>query len=100
MDCYRDMRDVKRAFLEFMDRVPFYGMVVACNDDPLLRRLLPQVARRILTYGTRRGSDFRIKALPPGADLQRTVLSAASTSPTAERTWESSVCTSPARTTS
>ena len=33
MDCYRDMRDVKRTFLEFMERVPFYGMVVACNDD-------------------------------------------------------------------
>ena len=36
MDCYRNMRDVKRAFLDFMDRVPFYGMVVVCNDDPLL----------------------------------------------------------------
>ncbi len=34
MDCYRNMRDVKRAFLDFMDRVPFYGMVVLCNDDP------------------------------------------------------------------
>src|SRR5579864_2989599 len=33
MDCYRDMKDVKRTFLEFMDRVPFYGMVVLCNDD-------------------------------------------------------------------
>ena len=61
MDCYRNMRDVKNAFLEFMDRVPFYGMVVACNDDPLLRRLLPQVKRRTLTYGTKRGSDFFIK---------------------------------------
>jgi UDP-N-acetylmuramate--alanine ligase len=60
MDCYRNMRDVKNAFLEFMDRVPFYGMVVACNDDPLLRKILPQVQRRIVTYGTRRGSDFRI----------------------------------------
>ena len=37
MDCYRNMRDVKQAFLEFMDRVPFYGVVVVCNDDPLLR---------------------------------------------------------------
>ncbi len=66
MDCYRNMRAVKQAFLDFMDRVPFYGGVVACNDDPLLRRLLPQVRRRILTYGTRRGSDFHIKA---GASL-------------------------------
>jgi UDP-N-acetylmuramate--alanine ligase len=61
MDCYRNMRDVKQTFLEFMDRVPFYGMVVACNDDPILRKLLPDVQRRVLTYGTRRGSDFFIK---------------------------------------
>jgi UDP-N-acetylmuramate--alanine ligase len=61
MDCYRNMRDVKKTFLEFMDRVPFYGMVVACNDDPLLRRLLPEVQRRTVTYGTKRGSDFWTK---------------------------------------
>src|ERR1017187_10318219 len=61
MDCYRNMRDVKKTFLEFMDRVPFYGMIVACNDDPLLRRLLPDVQRRTVTYGTKRGSDFLIK---------------------------------------
>jgi UDP-N-acetylmuramate--alanine ligase len=63
MDCYRNMRDVKKTFLEFMDRVPFYGMIVACNDDPLLRRLLPDVQRRTVTYGTKRGSDFLIKLL-------------------------------------
>jgi UDP-N-acetylmuramate--alanine ligase len=61
MDCYRNMRDVKKTFLEFMDRVPFYGMIVACNDDPLLRRLLPEVQRRTVTYGTKRGSDFLIR---------------------------------------
>src|ERR1700726_373923 len=61
MDCYRTMRDVKKTFLEFMDRVPFYGMVVVCNDDAMLRRLLPQVQRRTVTYGTKRGSDFLIK---------------------------------------
>jgi UDP-N-acetylmuramate--alanine ligase len=61
MDTYRNMRDVKNTFLDFMDRVPFYGMIVACNDDPLLRRLLPDVQRRTVTYGTKRGSDFLIK---------------------------------------
>jgi UDP-N-acetylmuramate--alanine ligase len=62
MDCYRNMRDVKKTFLEFMDRVPFYGMIVACNDDPLLRKMLPEVQRRTVTYGTKRGSDFLIKS--------------------------------------
>src|SRR6266498_4488124 len=61
MDCYRSMHDVKRAFLDFMDRVPFYGMIVACNDDPVLRRMLPKIRRRMVTYGTRKDSDFRIK---------------------------------------
>src|SRR5271165_6805398 len=60
MDCYRDMKDVQDTFCECMDRVPFYGMVVACNDNDELRRLLPAVQRRILTYGTREGSDFQI----------------------------------------
>jgi len=61
MDCYRDMRDVRRTFLEFMERVPFYGMIVGCNDDAVLRRLLPRVHRRVTTYGTSRGSDFLIR---------------------------------------
>ena len=61
MDCYRDMRDVRRTFLEFMERVPFYGVVVACNDDLTLRRLLPRVHRRVTTYGTTHGSDFLIR---------------------------------------
>ena len=60
MDCYRDMADVEQAFVEFMDRVPFYGMVVMCNDDDRLRALLPQLRRRVMTYGSRPDSDFRV----------------------------------------
>jgi len=60
MDCYRDMEDVEQAFVEFVDRVPFYGMVVLCNDDQRLRTLLPRIARRVITYGMREDSDFRI----------------------------------------
>src|SRR5215467_13202121 len=62
MDCYRNMGDVKRAFLEFIDRIPFYGIAVVCNDDPIVHRLLPEVQRRTVTYGTKRGSDFLIKS--------------------------------------
>ena len=61
MDCYHDMRDVRRTFLEFMERVPFYGLIVGCNDDPILKRLLPRVHRRVRTYGTSRGSDLLIR---------------------------------------
>src|SRR6266853_954633 len=60
MDCYRNMRDVKKTFLEFMDRVPFYGMVLVCTDDPRLRDLMPRLARRAVTYGLHEASDFSI----------------------------------------
>src|ERR1700674_2493165 len=60
MDCYRDMADVEQAFVDFMDRVPFYGMLVLCNDDDQLRNLMPRLARRTVTYGVRQDSDFRI----------------------------------------
>jgi UDP-N-acetylmuramate--alanine ligase len=60
MDCYRDMADVEQAFIDFVDRVPFYGMVVLCNDDERLRSLLPRLARRAATYGLRSDSDFHI----------------------------------------
>jgi UDP-N-acetylmuramate--alanine ligase len=67
MDCYRDMADIERTFVDFLDHVPFYGMVVACNDNDALRRVLPAVRRRIVTYGTRNGSDFRITGMTCGA---------------------------------
>jgi UDP-N-acetylmuramate--alanine ligase len=60
LDTYRDLDDIEQTFLEFMDRVPFYGTVVVCNDDERLRELLPNVQRRVVTYGTREDSDFCI----------------------------------------
>jgi len=62
LDCYRDMEDIEQTFLDFMDRVPFYGTVIACNDNPPLRALLPNVQRRVYTYGTAPDSDFVITA--------------------------------------
>src|SRR6184192_2861854 len=70
MDCYRDMADIEHTFVEFMDRVPFYGMVVACNDNDGLRALLARVRRRTVTYGAREGSDFRIRLSEPEMTAQ------------------------------
>ncbi len=64
MDCYRDMADVERVFLEFMDRVPFYGAVTACLDNALLKQILPRARRRLFTYGIDGCSDFRTEFLP------------------------------------
>jgi UDP-N-acetylmuramate--alanine ligase len=66
MDCYRDMDDVEGAFLSFMDRVPFYGAVTACIDNPFLKGILPRVRRRVFTYGESSDADFRLVILPPG----------------------------------
>jgi UDP-N-acetylmuramate--alanine ligase len=67
MDCYSDMADVERAFLDFMDRVPFYGAVTACADNPLLKKILPQVRRRVFTYGLDPEADFRLEFLEAAA---------------------------------
>jgi UDP-N-acetylmuramate--alanine ligase len=63
MDCYRDLADVESAFVEFMDRVPFYGATSACIDNPLLRGVLERVRRRVFTYGESEGADFRLHLL-------------------------------------
>jgi UDP-N-acetylmuramate--alanine ligase len=60
MDCYQDMADVEQAFIDFVDRVPFYGLVLLCNDDERLRGLMPRLARRAITYGLNAESDFRV----------------------------------------
>jgi UDP-N-acetylmuramate--alanine ligase len=60
MDCYADMADVENTYIEFMDRVPFYGTVICCNDNEPLREILPRVRRRVVTYGVREGSDFHL----------------------------------------
>ncbi len=65
MDCYRDMADVEQSFLAFMDKVPFYGAVTACLDNPLLAAILPRAHRRVFTYGVSSGADYRLKVLSP-----------------------------------
>ncbi len=63
MDCYEDMADVERAFLAFMDKVPFYGAVTACIDNALLAAVLPRAHRRIFTYGVAPEADYRLEFL-------------------------------------
>ena len=51
MDIYHDEEDIKNAFIEFANKVPFYGAVVLCLDDPRLQSIIPDIGRRIITYG-------------------------------------------------
>lgn len=64
MDCYRDMADVEASFVEFMDRMPFYGGTTACIDNDLLRSVLPRVRRKVYTYGEREEAEFRMRLFP------------------------------------
>jgi UDP-N-acetylmuramate--alanine ligase len=66
MDCYRDMADVEDAFLAFMDKVPFYGAVTACVDNPQLKAILPRARRRVFTYGFTPEADYRVEILDAG----------------------------------
>jgi UDP-N-acetylmuramate--alanine ligase len=61
LDHYRDMDDILSAFASFMNKVPFYGAVVACVDAPwgeFIRSLAPRLTRRTVTYGIEPGADF------------------------------------------
>ena len=51
LDIYDNLEDVKEAFVEFANKVPFYGAVVLCLDDPNVRSIIPEIERKIITYG-------------------------------------------------
>jgi UDP-N-acetylmuramate--alanine ligase len=63
MDCYHDMADVEEAFLTFINKLPFYGAVTACLDNPLLAAILPRAQRRVFTYGVAPEADYRLEFL-------------------------------------
>jgi UDP-N-acetylmuramate--alanine ligase len=58
LDFYGDMDRVRSAYLEFMNRIPFFGAAVLCLDDTTIRALVPQVRKRVITYGTAPDADF------------------------------------------
>lgn len=51
LDIYKDLDDVKNAFVEFANKVPFYGAVIVCLDNPAVRSILPRIKRRTISYG-------------------------------------------------
>jgi UDP-N-acetylmuramate--alanine ligase len=57
-ESYGSLEQMQAAFAEFANRVPFYGRVVACADDPGLAMVLPRIRRRLVTYGLDPGADF------------------------------------------
>ncbi len=59
LDTYKDLDDIKTSFIEFANKVPFYGFVVICLDEPALQDIIPSINKTIFTYGTTAQADVR-----------------------------------------
>ncbi len=59
LDIYKDIDDIKAAFCEFANKVPFYGFVVLCLDEEGLQDILPEINKKIITYGLTSQADVR-----------------------------------------
>jgi|SRR5690554_2033723 len=59
LDTYKDLDDIKSAFIEFANKVPFYGFVVLCLDEPALQDIIPGINKKIITYGLTAQADVR-----------------------------------------
>jgi UDP-N-acetylmuramate--alanine ligase len=60
METYQgDMQRLRYAFVEFLQRLPFYGLAVVCLDDPNVRAILPQLSKPVVTYGTFKEADIQ-----------------------------------------
>ncbi|MFH1861339.1 MAG: UDP-N-acetylmuramate--L-alanine ligase [bacterium] len=60
LDCYRDLEDIQNAFIQFAERVPFYGTVVLCIDEPTVAGLIPRLSRSVVTYGYSEQAEVRV----------------------------------------
>jgi UDP-N-acetylmuramate--alanine ligase len=63
LDYYGDMEKVRDAYLQFIHRVPFYGLAVLCIDNVNVRGLVPHVRKRFVTYGTSPDADWQARGL-------------------------------------
>lgn len=59
LDTYKDLEDIKSAFVQFANKVPFFGFVVLCLDEPALQDIMPEISRKVITYGTTSQADVR-----------------------------------------
>jgi len=61
LDHYGTHEKVKEAFVQFANKIPFYGLAVLCMDHPHVQAIVPQISRRYVTYGVSRQADYRAK---------------------------------------
>jgi UDP-N-acetylmuramate--alanine ligase len=66
LDHYPDLEAIRSAFIEFVNKVPFYGVAILCLDDPNVQGILPEVKRRTITYGTTSQADMEASRIGHG----------------------------------
>ncbi|MEN8188561.1 MAG: UDP-N-acetylmuramate--L-alanine ligase [Thermodesulfobacteriota bacterium] len=69
LDYYKDIDHIKSVFMEFIDKIPFYGAVILCLDDENIADLLPKIQKRVISYGLTAQADVHgenLKSLPGG----------------------------------
>jgi UDP-N-acetylmuramate--alanine ligase len=72
METYDHSLDkLKQAFVDFIERLPFYGVVVLCNDDVNVRSIMPRLTKTVVTYGLMEGSQIRANAVSAAAGQMR-----------------------------
>jgi UDP-N-acetylmuramate--alanine ligase len=58
LDFYKDLDEIKSHFVQFVNKVPFYGAVIICLDDPNVQAIIPLITRRIISYGMTAQADI------------------------------------------
>jgi UDP-N-acetylmuramate--alanine ligase len=71
LDCYKDLDDIKQAFVKFMNSVPFYGAVVACIDESGVKDVIADCMRPLITYGLSSGAFYNARNIEFTVDGSR-----------------------------
>jgi len=71
LDFYADLDAIKTVFLNFLDRIPFYGLAVLCLDNEPIQDLIPRMKKRYTTYGMTSQADFQIRDVEFGQQKSR-----------------------------
>src|SRR4051794_26381990 len=66
LDHYSSLDDIRQSFIEFVNKVPFYGAAILCLDDPNVQGILPAIRRRTITYGTTSQSEMQASDIACG----------------------------------
>jgi len=74
LDYYADLEEIKSTFVDFINKVPFFGLAVLCLDDVNIQAIIPQVKKRFVTYGLSAQADFYATEIVHQEDATRFVV--------------------------